>query len=401
MHHARKLTDSLYLVGGNDRRLERFENLFPLPEGVSYNAYLMLDEKTCLFDGIDKSVGELYFENIAAVLDGRKLDYFVVNHVEPDHCQTIHGVLLRYPEVTLLTSQKALTFLEQFYPYDFTSRAKVMGEGDFVSLGQHEIEFITAANVHWPEVTMVYEKTEGMLFSADAFGSFKTPDGHIYADEVDYERDWMAEFRRYYVNIVGRFGRNVQMVLGKLADKPLNIILPLHGLIFRKGDLMNLAIDKYDKWSTYTPEEPGVVLVYSSLYENTMHVADHLAFLIAQEGVKNIRVYDVAKQDYSFVIADAFRFSNAVFLVNNYNTELYPKMDAFLRELRMLNWDNRKVSYVANGSWGGRGLKIAKEIIDTAKNIEQVGECLEFKSNLPDERNNELEALAKAIAESL
>ncbi|MDO5734335.1 MAG: FprA family A-type flavoprotein [Eubacteriales bacterium] len=398
MQHVRQITADLFYVGGLDRRLDRFENLFPVPQGVSYNSYLIKDEHNCLLDGVDKAIAEIYHENIEAALAGEKLDYMVVNHVEPDHCQTIRMVLELHPETVLVTSARALQFLEQFYPFDFTSRAKLMKEGDVLDLGQHKLEFIAAPNVHWPEVTMVYEQSENWLFSADAFGSFKAFDGTIFADETNWERDWLDEYRRYYINIVGRFGQPVQRTLQKFADKEIKLILPLHGLVFRTPESIEKAISKYDTWSKYEAEEAGVVLLYGSLYENSMNTADRLAAELAKRGVRGIRVFDVAGTDYSEIIAELFRYSHAVFVCNNYNTELYPKLDACLRELVMLNWDKRKVSIIGNGSWGGRGVQIAQEILAKAKNLEYIMDPILTKGALSEEQLPQLEALADSIA---
>lgn len=401
MQHIRQIEENLFFVGGIDRRLSRFENLFPLPEGVTYNSYVIRDQKNCLLDGVDKAIAEQFIENVEAALEGGKLDYMIVNHVEPDHCQTIRMILDLYPETVLITSQKALQFLEQFYPYDFTSRAQIVKEGDVIDLGQHKLEMIAAAHVHWPEVTMVYEQSQNWLFSADAFGSFKAFEGTIFADEVHWERDWLDEYRRYYTNIVGRFGLQVNKLIEKLSAREIQLILPLHGLIFRKSPEMELAIQKYLAWSNYLPEEAGVVIVYGSLYDNSMQTADRLAAELAQRGVRQIKVYDVAETDYSEIIAQCFRLSNAVFVCNNYNTELYPKMDAFLRELLMLNWDKHKVSLIGNGSWGGRGIPIAQEILSRAKALEEVGEIVQVKGALNEESLEALQKLADEIASCL
>lgn len=406
MFYKHKLTDDLYYVGGNDRRLSRFENMFALPEGVSYGSYILMDEKTALFDGIDAAVSEYYYEAVRRTLDGRPLDYFVVHHVEPDHCTTIAAILAEHPECKLVTSAKGLTFLKQFYPethdfgVDFEACAVIVSEGDTLSLGKHELTFIAAPNVHWPEVMMSYEKTDKILFSADAFGSFKAIEGHLFADQVDFERDWLNEFRRYYLNIVGRQGASVQRVLKKAADLDIQMICSLHGLVFRTPELIKLVMEKYDKWSSYTPEEDGIVLVYSSMYGDNMVVVDTLAFMLSERGVKNIRVHDVSESDVSIIIADLFRFSHALFTGMNYNTELYPRMDALLREIKMLNYSNRKVSYIGAMSWGGRGLAIAQEILGSCKGIEQVGEPVIVKSALPNHDLDKLAKLADEIAAS-
>ncbi|MDO5738205.1 MAG: FprA family A-type flavoprotein [Eubacteriales bacterium] len=401
MNQVYKVQEGLYYIGGIDRRLQRFENIHPVPQGVTYNSYLIKDEKNCLMDGVDKAIGELFIENIDAVLDGEPLDYMVVNHVEPDHCQTIRLVLDLHPEAVLLTNAKAIKFLEQFYPYDFASRAQLIKDKDVIDLGKHKLEFVQAANVHWPEVTMVYEQTEKWLFSADAFGSFKAFDGALFADQTNWERDWLDEFRRYYVNIVGKFGGPVNKLLDKLSDREIKMILPLHALMFRTAETIGKAIDKYRHWASYEAEEQGVVIVYGSLYENSMMTADRLARELVDRGVREVRVFDVSGTDYSSIIAQCFRLSNAVFVCNNYNTELFPNMDAFLRELVMLNWDNHNFSLIGNGSWGGKGIKIAEEILARAKKLEKVGETVQTLGSLSEETLPELEKLADDIVASL
>lgn len=406
MYYPRKLTDDLYYVGANDRRLSRFENMFTLPEGVSYNAYVLLDEQTVLFDGIDSAVTDIYYAAVRSILNQRKLDYFVVHHVEPDHCASITGILHEHPETKLVISAKGLTFLKQFYcdaheeGIDFDAVAHVVGEGDTLKTGRHELTFIAAPNVHWPEVIMTYDSTDQILFSADAFGSFKALDGHIFADQVNFERDYLNEARRYYINIVGRQGAAVQKVLKKAAGLTISMVCPLHGPCYRTPDTLSFLLKKYDRWSSYTPEDDGVVIIYSSMYGNNQLVADTIAPMLSDRGVQKIQIHDVSESDVSVIIADLFRYSHALIFGMNYNTELYPKMDALLRELKMLNYSNRKVSYIGAMSWGGRGLAIAKEILESCKGITEVGEPVIVKSAMSNSQLPELGALADSIAAS-
>ena len=406
MHYKRQLIDNLYYIGGNDRRLSRFENMFTLPEGVSYNSYLLLDEKTVLFDGIDHAVVQEHIEGVRTVLGDRPLDYFIIHHVEPDHCDSINAIMQLYPDVKIVISKRGLTFLKQFYPdaallnIDYDTSAHIVDEGDTLDIGSRELTFITAPNVHWPEVFMTYDSKDKILFSADAFGSFKAIEGHLFSDQVDYACKWMDEARRYYINIVGRQGAAVQKVLKKAAGLDIEMILPLHGLCHRTPEMISLMLEKYNAWSSYEPEEDGVVILYRSMYGNNHKVADTLAGMLADRNVPAIAVHDVSGSDVGVMIADMFRYSNAVIFGMNYNTELYPRMDALLREAAMLNFSNRKVSYVAAMSWGGRGLAIAREILGNCKNITEVGEPVTIKSAATYEQIDELKVLADSIAET-
>ena len=267
MYYQRKIKDDIFYVGESDRRLDRFENMFELPGGIAYNSYLILDEKTALLDGIDETVSERYYENIREVLNGRDLDYLIVNHVEPDHCSSLNNVLREYPNATMLITKKGEQFMEQFYNLEYTDRVKIVNEGDEVKLGKHILKFIMAPNVHWPEVMMTYDLTDEILFSADAFGSFGAIEGHLFADQVNYERDWLSETRRYYINIVGRHGASVMRLFKKIDDLGLNIktICPLHGLVFRTPEMVKMIVDKYLTWASYKAEEKGVVLVSASM----------------------------------------------------------------------------------------------------------------------------------------
>lgn len=401
MYYKRKITEDIFYVGESDRRLERFENMFELPNGVAYNSYLILDEKTALLDGIDETVSERYYENVRFALDGRDLDYLIVNHVEPDHCSSLNSILREYPNATMLVTQKGLQFMEQFYNLDYMDRVKVVGEGDKLDLGTHKLEFLMAPNVHWPEVMVTYDHTDKILFSADAFGSFGAIEGHLFADQVNYERDWLAEARRYYINIVGRHGASVMRLFKKLEGYDLQTICPLHGVIFRTPESVEMIVDKYVKWASYEPEESGVVLVCASMYGDSQNMNDILAAMLADRGVSNIRVYDISKTPVSQIISDLFRFSNAVFTCLTYNTQLYPGMDALLREITMLNYQNRRISYLENQSWGGRAMAIAQEIFSKSKNLEVIGEPFKIKSSVAPDQMEELAKLADAIAGSI
>lgn len=407
MYYKRNITEQIYHISGNDRRLSRFENMFTLAEGISYNAYLIKDEKNVLIDGIDNAVRDPYVDAVQTILDGEQLDYFIVQHVEPDHCASINDVLRLHPEAKLVISAKGLDFLKQFYPdtallgINYDEIAQVVSEGDSLDLGGRTLQIIAAPNVHWPEVIMTYDTKDKVFFSADAFGSFRALEGHIFADQVDFDKKWLDEVRRYYINIVGRQGVAVQKVLQKAKNIEIDYICPIHGLAYRTAEDITNIVEKYDIWSSYRPETQGVVIVYSSMYGNNLEVADNLAHILASENVKDIRVHDVSESEISAIIADLFQYSNAVVFGMNYNTELFPKMDALLREIKMLNYQNRDVSYIAAKSWGGRGLKIAQDILAECKDIRQVGDVLTVNSSMPQEQLGELQSLAKAIAQSV
>lgn len=400
MHCIYEISPKIFWVGGNDRRLERFENMFPLPNGVAYNSYLILDEKTALIDTVDASISALYLENVTHVLAGRQLDYLIVNHMEPDHCANIEEIVRRYPSVKLVGNQKTFQFFQQFYSLDMSSNYLEVKEGDELSLGGHVLRFYLAPMVHWPEVMFTYEVSKGILFSADAFGSFGAMAGNVFADEVEYSNQFLDETRRYYANIVGRYGLQVQGVLKKLADQKITIICSLHGLIWRDNDIP-FILNKYDLWSRYLPEKKGVVLVYASMYGNTANAMDALATKLAMRGVKDMRMYDVSKTHPSFIISDIFKYSNVVFASPSYNLHLYFVMDSLLRELAVLGLKNRKVTMIGNHTWASAALKGMKEIMNEMKDIEIVGTPFDIKSTLKPEQEVVLEKLAEEIYHSL
>ncbi len=398
-----KLDQHFYMLCGIDRRLAKFENMFTLPGGVSYNSYFLDDEKTVVLDSIDHAVAEGFIAGVEDLLQGRDLDVLVCHHAEPDHCATIVQLMEKYPHCQLYVSALGYKILQQFHPQISygEDRLVLLDETTTLDTGKHRFSFIKAANVHWPEVFFSFEETTGTLFSADAFGSFGAPAGYIYADQCDYDREWLYENRRYYCNIVGRQGAAVQAALQKISSLEIKRICPVHGLVFRTSESIAHILEKYDRWSRYAAEDEGTVIVYGSLYNQSADLADTLAAYLANQEAGNIRAYDVSKTDISVIIADLFRFSHAVFICNNYNTELYPPMDALLRELMMLNWDNHAYSVVGNMSWGGRGVKIAEEILAKGKHLKAVGESFTIKSS-PKQADRELaQALALAIAQDM
>lgn len=399
MFFYQQLENDLYRIGVNDRRTARFENMFPMPDGVSYNSYLIKDEKKVLFDTVDASFINDFYSNLNHALGEDKLDYLVITHMEPDHSSAINMVLKDHPDCKLVGNKKTFQFMEQFFGDKFTDRYLEVKNGETLEIGKRTLEFVFAPMVHWPEVMFVLS-SEGELFSADAFGTFGAIEGHYSSDLIDMDRAFIDEARRYYINIVGKQGRSVLAVLKKLEGKEVKMILPLHGPIHRQKEKIEYFIDKYKTWAGFKSEEDGVLIAYSSMYGNTEEAADMLAYELSENGVKNIHIYDVSEYDYSYIISDAHKFSNFVYTAINYNTDLYPRMDAFLRELVGTGFQNRKVSVITNMSWGGRAEKIAEEILANAK-LEKIGETISLKSSLDEEKVGEIKELAKAIAESM
>ena len=399
MYCVKNVTDDLFWIGGSDRRLALFENIYPIPRGVSYNAYVLLDEKTVLLDTVDASVSELFFENLEHVLGGRKLDYLVVNHMEPDHCASIGGVVLRYPDVKLVCNAKTVTMLKQFFDFDVDSRAVVVKEMDTLSTGKHTLAFVMAPMVHWPEAMVTFDTVDGTLFSADAFGTFGALNGNLFADEVDFEHEWLPDARRYLTNIVGKYGPQVQAVLKKASGLDIKRICPLHGPVWREN--IGWFIDKYDKWSSYTPEESAVMIAYASVYGNTGNAADVLASKLADRGVKNIAVYDVSVTDPSYVLAEAFRCSHLVFAASTYNGGIFTPMETLLLELKAHNLQNRTVAVMENGTWAPMAGKLMKELLGSMKNMTLLEQGVTIRSSLKEEQLSQVEALAKAIKDSM
>ena len=399
MFFYQQLENDLYRIGVNDRRTARFENMFPMPDGVSYNSYLIKDEKKVLFDTVDASFINDFYSNLNHALGEDKLDYLVITHMEPDHSSAINMVLKDHPDCKLVGNKKTFQFMEQFFGDKFTDRYLEVKNGETLEIGKRTLEFVFAPMVHWPEVMFVLS-SEGELFSADAFGTFGAIEGHYSSDLIDMDRAFIDEARRYYINIVGKQGRSVSAVLKKLEGKEVKMILPLHGPIHRQKEKIEYFIDKYKTWAGFESEEDGVLIAYSSMYGNTEEAADMLAYELSENGVKNIHIYDVSEYDYSYIISDAHKFSNFVYTAINYNTDLYPRMDAFLRELVGTGFQNRKVSVITNMSWGGRAEKIAEEILEGSK-LEKIGETISLKSSLDEEKAAEIKELAKAIADSM
>ena len=399
MHSTRKVTDDLIYVGGSDRRLSRFENLFPIPKGVSYNSYVLLDEKTVLFDTADESISRQYIENVVHALNGRPLDYMVVQHMEPDHCAMIDDMLRRYPEAKMVCSAKAVGMFAQFYGTDVAARALVVKEGDKLSTGEHTLHFVMAPMVHWPEVMVTYDEKDKILFSADAFGTFGTLAGNIFNDEITFDTVWMNDARRYYTNIVGKYGVQVQALLKKAASLDIEMICPLHGPIWRKD--LGLLLEKYQKWSTYEPEDKTVMIAYATMYGNTENAANVLAGMLADKGVKNIAMYDVSETDVSELVAESFRCSHLVLAAPTYNSRIQPKMEAYLSDIKALNLQNRTVAVIDNGTWAATAGKQMIGTLEGMKNMTILENTISIKSALAENQLGALEALADELAKQV
>lgn len=399
MHCIRKVTEDLYWVGASDRRLELFENIFPLSDGVSYNSYLLLDEKTVLFDAADHAVGRQFLENVQAALNGRTLDYLVVNHMEPDHCAMIEDLVLRHPQMKIIGNAKTFPMISQFFDFDLDGKTITVKEGETFSTGKHTLHFVMAPMVHWPEAMMTYDETDKVLFSADAFGTFKALNGNIFNDEVDFDRDWLDEARRYYTNIVGKYGMQVQNVLKKAAGLDISIICPLHGPVWRNN--LEYIIGKYDLWSKYEPETKGVMIAYASMYGNTENMAETFAMMLAEQGVKDIRMHNISKTHVSELISDSFKYSHIVLAAPTYNNGIYPLMDNYLEDMKALALKGRTAAVLGNGTWAPQSSKLMAAKIVEMKGMNLIESTVTIKSSLKEAQMEELKTLSRQIAEEV
>lgn len=398
MYQYRKVTDDLYWVGANDHRLALFENIHPIYHGVSYNAYVLMDEKTVLFDTADWSVGRQFLENVKAVLNNRPLHYLVINHVEPDHAASIEEILLRWPGVRVITTAKGVILLHQF-GFSLGDRVEEVSEGDSKCFGKHTVTFVNAPMVHWPEAMMTFDATNGVLFSADAFGSFRALDGKLFADEFNFDGEWLDDARRYYTNIVGKYGPQVQAVLNKASGLEIKYICPLHGPVWRQD--IGYILDKYIHWSTYEPEEKGVMIVYASMYGNTESAAEILAGKLAERGITNTRLYDVSSTHVSYLISDLFKYSHLVLASVTYNLGIFPPMHNFLMDMQALNLQKRTCAIVENGSWAPRSGSLMRECLEGLKRMDILDESITLSSSLQEQNLPDMDAIADGIAASL
>lgn len=397
MYCTKNITDDLYWIGGNDRRLALFENIFPVPNGVSYNSYVLLDEKTVLFDTVDKAVSEQFFENLVHALGERTLDYVIINHMEPDHCAMLKEVIMRYPDVQIVCNAKTADIIKQFFKIE--TDAVIVKENDTLCTGKHTFTFLMAPMVHWPEVMVTYDTTDKILFSADAFGTFGAINGNLFADKIEFEHKWLDDARRYYTNIVGKYGAQVQALLKKASNVEIGMICPLHGPVWRKN--IEWFVEKYQKWSTYEPEDQGVMIAYASIYGNTENAANVLASRLADKGLKNIAMYDVSVTHPSVVVSEAFRASHLVFASPTYNGGIFPNMETVLLDLKAHNLQKRTVAFMQNGTWAATSGRQMNEMVSGMKQMTVLEPTITIKSALNDSQSEEIDAMADAILESM
>lgn len=398
MYCVRKITEDLYWVGGNDHRLALFENVHPISRGVSYNSYLLLDEKKVLFDTVDWSICRQFLENIKGVLGNRTLDYMVINHMEPDHAACIEEIILRYPKVKVICTEKAFMFMHQF-GFNIEKNVIQVKEGDTMSFGKHNVAFVAAPMVHWPEAMVTFDTTNGVLFAADAFGSFGALDGKLFNDEVNFDRDWIDDARRYYTNIVGKYGPHVQALLKKAGGLEIKYICPLHGPVWRND--FGYLLDKYDKWSRYEPEEKGVMIVYGTMYGNTEAAATDLATRLVEKGMTNVVMYDVSKTHVSYLISETFKYSHVVLASVTYNLNIYPPMFDYIMDMKALNLQKRTFALIENGSWAPQSGKLIRELLDEMKDMTILDSEISVNSSMKEEDGDLMDTIADSIMESM
>ncbi len=397
MYNYRKIAEDVFYVGASDRRLALFENIYPIDRGVSYNSYLVVDDKTILLDTVDHAVSREFLANVEAALQGRSLDYLVVNHMEPDHCSVIAEIVLRYPEVKVVGNAKTIQMIKQFYSFDVDKHAYLVKDGDTLTTGKHSFTFVFAPMVHWPEVMVAFDSSNGFLYSADAFGTFGALSGNLFADEYEFEKEWLDDARRYYINIVGKYGVQVVNTLNKAASLPIKMILPLHGPIWREN--ISWFIGKYMTWASYKAEEKGLLIIYSSIYGNTADAMDILASRAADLGVRNIHMYDASKTDVSVLVSECFRYSTIVFASPTYNAEIFPKMEMLLIELKAHLFQDRDVAVFENGTWALSAGRKMTEMLSSMKNIRMIEPMVSIKSSLKSEQMEAVDSIAQKIKE--
>ncbi len=399
MHSTQPIAEDIYYVGASDRRLAKFENLFTVPRGIAYNSYVILDEKTALMDTVDSSVSAQYLENVTAVLDGRPLDYLVIEHMEPDHCATIEAVLLRWPGVRLVCNEKSAAIMKEYYFRQGTQdvdNALYVKEGDTLLLGTHELTFIMAPMVHWPEVMMSWDAATCTLFTADAFGSFGALGGGLFADQVNFASEWLPDARRYYANIVGKYGGPVQTVLKKVKQKEVRTIAPLHGPVWRRPEDIAWLLGRYDTWSRYEPEEKAVTILYGSMYGNTESAVQALAARIAEKGVP-VAVHDLSVIDNSVAVAECWRCSVIVLAAPTYNGGLFLAMENLLHDLKVLGLQNRTFALVENGSWAPVSGRLMAAYVEAFKNCTVLEPRLTIRGALTEDQIPVLDELSANI----
>lgn len=381
-----EITDKILYVGVNDRDIDLFEGQYVVPEGVSYNSYLIMDEKVVLMDTVDARKSEEWLANIKVILGTRQPDYLVVSHMEPDHAGSIAAVAEEFPDMKIVGNAKTFTFMGQFFDFDIDSKKVVVAEGDELSLGKHNLKFIMAPMVHWPEVMMTYESSEKILFSADGFGKFGA---------LDAEEDWACEARRYYFNIVGKYGAQVQAVLKKLAGAEVNAICPLHGPVLKED--LAYYIGLYDTWSSYRPEDEGVLVAYASIYGNTAGAAKQIAEMLKEKGAKKVAITDLARDDMAEAIEDAFRYDKMVLACSTYDGGIFPCMEDFLSHLKAKNYQKRTVALIENGTWAPMAGKKMREILEGMKDVKVLENTVTIRSAVKADTVSALDKLADEV----
>ena len=381
-----KISDSVVFIGVNDKTIDLFESQYKVPKGVSYNSYVILDEKVAVMDTVDKRATDPWLENLDKALDGRSVDYLVISHLEPDHASNIQRLAEKYPEMKLVGNAKIFSMLPQFFDFDFSERKVVVKEGDTLSLGSHTLQFFMAPMVHWPEVMVEYEQSEKILFSADGFGKFGA---------LDEEEDWTDEARRYFINIVGKYGVQVQNLLKKAATLDIQTICPLHGPILKEN--LGFYIDKYLTWSSYEPEEDGVVIAYASIHGNTAKAAEKMAEILTDKGAKAVRLFDLSRDDMSEAVSCAFRYDKLVVMAPTYDGALFPAMEDFLYHLKVKTYRKRKVGIVENGSWAPMAGKLMGAYLEEMKDMEICEPVVSVKSVMKEADVQNMETLADAL----
>ena len=382
-----KISDSVVYIGVNDKTIDLFESQYVVPNGVSYNSYVILDEKVTLMDTVDQRATKEWLENLDAVLEGRTIDYLVVSHMEPDHAANAKTLIDKFPNMKIVGNAKTFAMMSQFFDVDLTGRSVVVKEGDTLNLGAHTLQFIMAPMVHWPEVMVTYEQSEKILFSADGFGKFGA---------LDVEESWACEARRYYFNIVGKYGAQVQALLKKAATLDIKMICPLHGPILKE----NLAfyIDKYNTWSSYEPEDEGVFVAYASIHGNTAEAAKEFVEMLRKNGAEKVVIADLSREDMAEAVEDAFRYSKLVVAAASYDAGVFPCMEDFLHHLKAKNYQKRTVGIIENGSWAPSAAKQMKAILEGMKNITICEPVVTIKSTLNETSRKAMEELAKELA---
>lgn len=394
MYNFREISKDIYWVGGSDKRLSRFENLFPLPKGVAYNSYLIKDEKTAILDTVDETISTLFINNVKTALGDRNLDYIVVLHLEPDHSAALAELLANYPDATVVINQVGLRLLKQFFG-DICQNVQVVKEGDTLDLGKHKLEFVFTPMAHWPESMMAYEDSKHILFSSDAFGAFGSIDGTLFDYEIGDNFD-LDEYRRYYSNILGKYGSRVEAAFKKLDGKEIDMICPVHGHVLKEK--ISMILEKYTIWAQYASEQKGITIAYASMYGNTKDAAFLLANELAKNGVNNIDLFDVSETDMSYVISSIYKNSHFALFAPTYNLEIYPKMRMLIDDMKMLTIRNKKAFVVGNGSWAPAVTAKMSEGVSELQNVEQIFEALTIKSALDECTANKIREAAKVIA---